>query len=1251
MSRNEDLSFLAGGGEMGQRTRELDWGGTPVGPPGVWQQSLKTAVSICLGSRHPIVMWWGNGGYVQFYNDAYISFLGAGKHPTYLGGSGRDCWSEIWSTIGPMLDGVFASGEATWSEDLLLVLDRNLAREEAYFTFSYSPIRDDHGAIGGIFCACNETTSRVIGERRLRTLSELSRVEAEIKTTEAACEVASRTLIGNPADIPFALIYLLDEDATQTKLQARLVATAGLAGDSAAAPQRIDLGSGAAAAWPLREVYDTRKPLLVSGLSSRFGTLPGGSWPECPEAALIAPIAAPGQARPAGFLLTGLSPRRVVDNDYKNFLDLVAKHIGTSIANARAYEEARKRAETLAELDRAKTTFFSNVSHEFRTPLTLMMGPLEDTLAHSSALSDPDRERLELAHRNSLRLLKLVNTLLDFSRIEAGRLEASYEAIDLAGFTAELASVFRSAIERAGMKLAIDCPSLSDQVFVDREMWEKIVLNLISNAFKFTFEGEIGVSLRQQGSSVQLLVQDTGTGIPTEEIPRLFERFHRIRGARGRSFEGSGIGLALVQELAKLHGGNVRAESEVGQGSRFSVSIPVGKAHLPADRIEAPRTLASTGLQSEAYIEEVSRWLPDARQIPPLAADASCQRPVAPHNDRVVSNARTAPGTQYRILLADDNADMRGYVRRLLVLGGYEVDSVADGLAALRAARLRKPDLVLTDIMMPGMDGFGVLRELRADPELGQIPIILLSARAGEGPRIEGMHAGADDYLIKPFSARELLARVESHLKMAQYRRHATQALRYTTARFETLLNQAPLGVYLVDADLRIREANPTAQQVFGDIPGGLIDRDFDQIIHILLEKDYADEIARIFRHTLATGESFSTKQRAEFRADRERAEYYEWRLDRIRLPDGSFGVVCYFRDISEQVQAAATQQLLLNELNHRVKNTLANVQAIAQQTLKSARDPADFASRFSGRIQSLARAHSMLSAATWGSADLRELIRDQLLQVPETRLTALGPVVRLPPQTTLHLAMMLHELGTNSIKYGALRVPGGWVTVSWLCNNHMLCLEWAERGGPAVTAPVARGFGTTLIEQGAKSEGGSAQMLFEAQGVTWKITLPLPASVKPLSALRGMEMTTLASQKNAGNGTGKRAVLAGKRLLVVEDEPLIGLDLVCSLEKAGADVGPPVGTEREALELIEQSRFDAVLLDANLHGRGVDEIARALTRRKIPFVFVTGYGRKGLPSQFNEMTVLSKPFSEEQVLDAVLGLEQTVQDVLQLNR
>ena len=278
-----------------------------------------------------------------------------------------------------------------------------------------------------------------------------------------------------------------------------------------------------------------------------------------------------------------------------------------AIANARAYEEERKRAEALAEIDRAKTAFFSNVSHEFRTPLTLMLGPLEDELRENSK----GRERIEIAHRNSLRLLKLVNTLLDFARIEAGRIEAVYEPTDLAAATAELASVFRSAIEKAGLRLVVDCPPLPEEVYVDREMWEKIVLNLLSNAFKFTFEGEIKVSLCLRRERVELSVSDTGAGIPAAELSHIFERFHRVRGTDSRTHEGTGIGLSLVQELAKIHGGGVQVRSVEGQGATFTVTIPTGHAHLPKERLGGTRSLMSTSLGATPFVEEALRWLPD----------------------------------------------------------------------------------------------------------------------------------------------------------------------------------------------------------------------------------------------------------------------------------------------------------------------------------------------------------------------------------------------------------------------------------------------------------------------------------------------------------------------------------------------------------------------------------------------------------------------------------------------------------------
>ncbi len=786
--KSGDLSFLKGGGEMGERMRAFDWSSSPVGPTAEWPASLKTAVSICIGSRYPIVLWWGHPAYTMFYNDGYIPILGITKHPGWLGRSGQEAWKEIWSTVGPMLDSVFATGVATWSEDLLLVMDRNLPREETYFTFSYSPIQGDADKVDGIFCACYETTGRVVNERRLQTLRDLGRTVIEVKSAEEACDVAVKTLAANTYDVPFALVYLLDDDAKQ----ARLVCSSSFVLGEAAAPEQIALTDSHS--WPLGKVFETAAEEIVSDLPNRFGIATGGPWPEPCESAIVLPIAASGYGKPTGFLVAGLSPRRILDAEYRSFLELIAGHISTAITNARAYQEERKRAEALAEIDRAKTEFFSNVSHEFRTPLTLMLGPLEDTIANDR-LSPQVSDRLSMAHRNSMRLLKLVNTLLDFSRIEAGRIEAVYEVVDLTTLTTELASMFRSATDKAALNLVVNCSSIESATYVDREMWEKIVFNLLSNAFKFTFNGEIAVTLKDLGQGIELEVSDTGIGIPEDELPHLFERFHRVKGARGRSYEGSGIGLALVQELVKLHGGSVRVKSDIGRGSTFTVSIPTGAAHLPADRLGVERRLASTSLRGEVYVDEVLKWLPDADN----RADGLHAL------DSVPAEVSQTPTDQprSRILLADDNSDMREYVSRLLA-PKYEVFAVADGEAALGLARYQDFDLVLSDLMMSKLDGFGLLKALRADERTATIPVILLSARAGEEARVEGLGAGADDYLVKPFSARELMARVESHLNLQRLRRESEAAVLELMAREKEARASAEIANRIKDDFLAI---------------------------------------------------------------------------------------------------------------------------------------------------------------------------------------------------------------------------------------------------------------------------------------------------------------------------------------------------------------------------------------------------------------------------------------------------------------
>ena len=778
---------------MGERMRARDWSQTPLGAADKWPGSLKTSISIMLASRFAMVVAWGPA-FRFFYNDRYRPVLGASKHPGALGTPAEEIFPEAWPFIGPLFEST-RRGEAVALDDRLIPLDRNGYLENCYFTLSYSPIRDESGGVGGMLAVVAETTERVEGERRLATLRDLARHAAELQTPQQARDTAMATLAENAIDIPFCLLYVPDDD-----LHVRLAASTGLPVDSKASPLAINLSS-TAAPWPLAQAIEERRALVVPNLESRFGPLPGGPYVESTHTAVISPLVRPGKRGPDAVLIFGVSPRRAFDDAYRAFFELAADHIFTAIRGALAYEEERQRAEALAELDRTKTAFFSNVSHEFRTPLTLMLGPLEELLGqHENSLSPGAREHVQLAHRNSLRLLKLVNTLLDFSRIEAGRTEVVYEAVDLPAYTSELASVFRSALEKAGLRFLIHCASIDQPVYVDREMWEKIVFNLLSNAFKFTFTGEVEVGLGLgSGDTVEFFVRDTGTGIPPQEIPHLFERFHRVKQARGRSYEGTGIGLALVQELVRLHGGTVGVSSELDKGSTFLVRIPLGSTHLPPERIGASRKQVSSGLRGEVYLEEAMRWLPEAASMPGDAEESGT----------------AGEGGRDRILLADDNADMRDYVARLLSRR-FRVECVGDGLAALDAARRERPDLILSDIMMTGLDGYGLLQAVRSDSELRTVPVILLSARAGEEARVEGIAAGADDYLVKPFSARELMARVETHLEMMRVRRQAAAELEEEREILETLNHSGQLLAAELDLQKLVQALTDAATDISG---------------------------------------------------------------------------------------------------------------------------------------------------------------------------------------------------------------------------------------------------------------------------------------------------------------------------------------------------------------------------------------------------------------------------------------------------
>ena len=1220
---------------MGERMRAFDWPATPLGPVARWPESLKTCVRIILTSRQPMFVWWGEQ-LINLYNDAYRSIVG-GKHPWALGQPASAVWREIWDQVEPRAARAMRGNEGTYDEALLLIMERHGYQEETYYTFSYSPVPNERGGTGGIICANTDDTQRIIGERRMALLRDLAARTVDARRAEDACGQAAAALAQDDRDLPFALIYLT-EPGTDA---ATLAGAAGLVPGHAVAPHR--LLPSQPGPWPVFEVLRDQAPRLIADLSSLAGQLPTAPWARPPSHAVVWPLIARGQSGRAGALVAALNPYRPYDEEYRSFVGLVAGQIVASVASAQAYEHERQRAEALAEIDRAKTTFFSNVSHEFRTPLTLMLGPEED------ALASPERslagEALRGVHRNTLRLLKLVNNLLDFSRIEAGRAQARYQPTDLAALTADLASAFRSAIERGGVRFDVDCAPLPDTVFVDRGMWETIVLNLLSNAFKFTLDGRIAISLKEVDRQAVLSVTDTGVGIPQHELPRMFERFHRIETPEARTHEGSGIGLALVAELVRLHGGEINVTSQHRQGTTFTVSVPLGREHLPADHVSTVADQqAMAAVRASPFVEEALRWVP---------ADSGPTR---------AGEADEAPRPAGRVLVADDNADMRDYLTRLL-RDHWTVEAVGDGEQALAAARERQPDLILTDAMMPRLDGFGLLKQVRADARLARTPVIILSARAGEESRVEGLEAGADDYLAKPFQAKELVARVRAHLETALLRRAAETERN----RLSGLLGQLPAIVnFLRGPDLVIEFAHPLTMATLGGRQ--LLGRPLEEAIPEFRGQQYPTLLRRVFE----TGQRIDGHENLVKIQDPSapgglRDTYWNFVYLPVRDDGGRIeGVMTFDLEVTEQVKARrdleaqsaeltrakgeAEQARALAEtanrakdeflamLGHELRNPLSPILTALQlmrmrgavgrehavierqvgHLVRLVDDLLDVSRITRGKIELRREPLEMAAAVAAGLEMARPLLEQRrqklAVDVPPSGLVVQGDANRL--------AQVVSNLLTNAAKYSD---PEATIFVTARREGNMARLSVRDQGVGIPADIIDRifdvffqepqaidrskgglGLGLAIVRNLVAMHGGRVSARSDGANLGSEFIVELPLAATEVTATPG-PVTPPAENTAAPRRRGRR-------ILLVDDN----VDAANSLAELLSQLGHEVRAVHDAVAALQVAPLfkpDVCLLDIGLPIMDGYELASRLRTSKLiddetRIIAVTGYGQ-----------------------------------------
>jgi signal transduction histidine kinase/DNA-binding NarL/FixJ family response regulator len=880
----------------------------------------------------------------------------------------------VFDGVRPLIRQCLDDGIAYHTENDLLLYKRgeNGQFVEKYHTWSFIPIFDLDGKIPGIYNPTTDSTDAVLAYRRQQTTKSISDRISIARTVDELFKGIAEAMEGNSKDVPFLLCYGIEEKDKLGEVELTLQSSVGVPEGHSAAPRStrlklpshgrsplsggsdydpldpptfsgksrsrlsIDLAQslperGQDQSWPITEALLTRRSVYVEDCSTLIAKLPLRRWEQLPESAIVVPICNEmSNDSPRGLFIMGLNLLRPLDDEYRAWIEVTRSQLTSALFSVHAYAAEHQRVADKDRLERAKTAWFQGAAHDLRSPLTLVVGPLGDVL-ESNDLKPDHRQALVLAQRNVQHIQRLVNALLDFSRIEAGKLTARYVLTDLGRFVDDLTALFRPAVVRRGIEYTILTAQHETLTYVDPTLLETVIVNLLSNALKYTEKGSITTQLVYTATHAEIAVIDTGFGIPRAEVHAVTDRFHRATTASYRGTEGTGIGLALAKQIVQLHGGDLTIESRVAEespdgshGSTFKVRIPLVERDTDDNEADLGRGFGTYG---KALAGEAMQW--PAADLENEMIETS-RSSTSENGD----SSATSEGLLFEksdlLLIVDDNHDIRRYIKQIFS-PFCKVVEASNGYDAIELARQSSPDLILSDLMMPRMTGQELLSAIRQDSATRSMPVVLLSAATDDHSRLLALTTGADDFISKPFKPKELLARVNLHMQLGKRRIKLEELFHQREQEISLLSDYCPAGIIRQTADGNMIYGNASWREYAG-MQG-------EQDLNNWIEKVRSDD-AQVLMTRLQ-----------EFRHGDERELQQTWKWLNGRVVTGTFirldkvipgmsGILGCFSDISyqeERILQAETrrieaeesrrqQELLVDFTSHEIRTPVSAI-------------------------------------------------------------------------------------------------------------------------------------------------------------------------------------------------------------------------------------------------------------------------------------------------------------------------------------